>query len=275
MTLALKYGNKDDPESEQGLIYFDAVTQLAKTYSGQVTSHPIANGAVINDHYVRENPVFKVQAVISGVDITTWTSLLRGMEEEAVYNYYSNTPVSIDEGENFSSIVPESISQFFQREAPNIQMDKSRTDITEQVEAMLVNLMTGFVEDRNTGQVKTNIQTVSLYTYDGLLLKSVIDDLVITNLTFTENAQTGAGLFFELTLSKVSFVDVILDRLPQSVVNSLNVSESSKGNQDSTPQDMESNDPNKPKKGISYYERQQTSTSEERIRESNVIEEQP
>lgn len=249
MTLALKYGSVDDPESEQGFIYFDAVTEYSRSYTGQVTSHPIANGAVINDHYVRENPVFRVQAVISGVDITTWTSLLRSIEDEAVYNYYSNSPVSIDENSDFTSLIPESIGQFFQRDTPDVEMDQSRTDLTEQVEAMLIQLMEGFVEDRDTGQIKTNIQTVSLYNFDGLNIKNIIDNLVITNLNFTENANTGTGLFFDITFTKVNFVELMLAQLPQTVVNELSVTESSKGKQDSTSKDMSGNDiPDEPKK---------------------------
>lgn len=249
MTLALKYGSTYDPQAEQGFIYFDAVTEYARTYSGQVTSHPIANGAVINDHYTRENPVFRLQAVISGVDITTWTSLLRSVDDEAVYNYYSNTPVSIDENSDFTSLIPDSIGQFFQRDTPSVEMDQSRTDLTSQVEAMMIKLMEGFVEDANTGQVKTNIQTVSLYEFDGLNIRSVVDNLVITNLNFTENTQTGTGLFFDITFTKVNFVELMLASLPQSVVNSLTVTESSKGKQDSTSKDMSGNDiPEEPKR---------------------------
>ena len=69
MSLALKFGDLQAGGSDiKGIIYFDAVTVYTKDYSGKVTSHPIEAGASISDHFVSDNPKFKISGVLSHVD---------------------------------------------------------------------------------------------------------------------------------------------------------------------------------------------------------------
>lgn len=53
-----------------GFLYFDAVTSWNRNYSGQVTKHPVADGGNVTDHYINNNPVFTMSAVISGTDLS-------------------------------------------------------------------------------------------------------------------------------------------------------------------------------------------------------------
>src|ERR1700745_2602783 len=50
------------------LIWFDAVTNLSDSYSGQVTTKPIETGSVISDHVTVHNNGINFNGIISDVD---------------------------------------------------------------------------------------------------------------------------------------------------------------------------------------------------------------
>lgn len=236
MGFALKYGSIDSPEGNSGLIYFDAVTQYSRDFSGQVSSHPLANGTQISDHFVRQNPKFSISAVISGVDITTWTTLVRDAEGVQPYNSYSNNSVSIEGNDNSFGWIPDTIGQFFERESPVVVIDETRTDYTPQVEQSLIHLMEGFVYDEESDFWKTNVQLVTLYELDGLMRKREIPDLVVTGIRFQQDPKSGDALVFTMMLEKITYRYLKGVKLDQNVVASFEkmaAEEQKKSNADS------------------------------------------
>lgn len=242
MSFALKYGSINQPERDSGLIYFDAVTQYSRDYSGQVSSHPLANGTQISDHFVRQNPKFSISAVISGVDINTWTTLIRDAEDVQPYNSYSNVPVSVEGNDNSFGLLPDSIGQWLNRESPIVSIDETRTDYTPQVEQALIRLMEGMVYDQANSFWRTNAQLVTIYEMDGLLMKREVPNLVITGLRFQEDVRSGDALIFSMQLEQISFKFTERTKLSQQVVKLFAkqaAEEQRKTNADST----EGNDP--------------------------------
>lgn len=238
MSFALKYGSLDRPDMEVGLIYFDAVTQYGRDFSGQVSSHPLANGSQISDHFTRQNPKYNLSAVISGVDISTWTYLIRDSEGLLPQNTYDNESVSItapDEG--LMKYVPDVIGQFFEPEDPTVVFDTARTDYTPQVEASLIKLMEGFVYDADTSFWRSNVQLVTLYEFDGVLMKNMIPNLVVTNMRFQEDTNSGDALVVSMSLEQVTFSYLQRIKLDAKVTKSLSdqaASEEKKSSADST-----------------------------------------
>ena len=238
MSFALKYGSLDRPDMEVGLIYFDAVTQYGRDFSGQVSSHPLANGTQISDHFTRQNPKYNLSAVISGVDINTWTYLIRDSEGLLPQNTYDNEPVSItapDEG--LMKYVPDVIGQFFEPEDPTVVFDTGRTDYTPQVEASLIKLMEGFVYDVDTDFWRSNLQLVTLYEFDGVLMKNMIPNLVVTNMRFQEDTNSGDALVVSMSLEQVSFSYLQRVEMDAKITTTLSdqaASEKKKSSADST-----------------------------------------
>lgn len=238
MSFALKYGSLDRPDTEVGLIYFDAVTQYGRDFSGQVSSHPIANGTQISDHYTRQNPKYNISAVISGVDISTWTYLIRDSEGMIPHNTYDNSPVSVSgASEGIMKYLPDVLGQFFEPESSVVKFDTSRTDYTPQVEASLIRLMEGFAYDPSSDFWRSNVQLLTLYEFDGVLMKNMIPNLVATNMRFQEDANTGDALTVSIALEQVTFSFLQRVKLDKKITKELSdqaADEERKTNADST-----------------------------------------
>lgn len=222
MSFALKYGSFGGRGTEAGLIYFDAVTQYGRDFSGQVSSHPIANGSLISDHYTRQNPKYHISAVISGVDISTWTYLIRDSEGMAPNNIYDNAPVSVSGVD--SSIVkylPDVFGQFFELDSSVVKFDTARTDYTPQVEASLIRLMEGFIYDPSTNFWRSNVQLLTLYEFDGVLMKNMIPNLVATSMRFQEDVNTGDALTVSIDLEQISYSFLQRVKLDQTITEEL------------------------------------------------------
>lgn len=218
MSFALKYGSLDRPTEEVGLIYLDATTQYSRDFSGQVSSHPLANGTQISDHYTRQNPKYNLTAVISGVDINTWTYLIQDSEGIIPTNTYDNEPVSISApSEGMFKFLPDTLGQFFEPEEPEIIFDTGRTDYTPKVQESLIRLMEGFVYDPETDFWRSNVQLVTLYEFDGVLLKNVIPNLVITSMRFQEDVNSGDALHVSLGMEQVTFSFLRRVKLDQKI----------------------------------------------------------
>jgi hypothetical protein len=244
MSFALKYGSNETPDKPSGLIYFDAISAYTQEYRGQVTKHPISDGGVITDHFIAENPVFTLTGIISGVDISTFTNLIRDLENNIPFNVYPATPaVSINSGDSpLFGLVPDVIGQFFRPIQADIIIDQTRTDLTPQVREMLISLMKGIVYDEQTRRFKSNVEVISLYEYEGILLKKIHNNLVATNIRFREDAATGDAIHFDITLEQVTFVTLRREALPKDVSNALKAkatTEQKKGKQDSSVGDVE------------------------------------
>lgn len=215
MSIAIQWGyystsNNDTEPLTQGFVYMDIVTAYAQTNSGKTSSHPISSGGKISDHFTKENKVISFSAIISGVDISTGLS---GIVDEN-----SNTPSNISlETVNAVSIkssdkslvdfLPDSIGQFFSPQKPVVTLQEASVHTYKGVKDLLESLF-----------IDGNIQLVTLYEYeDNKLFNAPIQNLVLTNLTFKEDAESGDGLFIDFTLEQVTFVKTKKSAIPQDV----------------------------------------------------------
>lgn len=243
MSLALRSGDIGD---EKGFfIYFDAVTSYSQNYSGSVTKHPIDSGSPIVDHFTRENPVVTISAVVTGVDVSTGSFNITGNDGERAHNVReAPNAVSVEGGDNslIDKFIPSSIGQFLPSSMPEPLMDDARESVIEQVRAALSDLIVGVKFNEVTEEEEPNINVVYLYEYDGTLLNKVVSNLVVTNVVFSESADSGEGLFCDITLEQVQFVGLRKEAIPQEYISSMQsqaAPKESQGRQDSTVQELE------------------------------------
>jgi hypothetical protein len=238
MSLALRWG--DDDKDEGGFIYLNATTLYTQSYTGQVTKHPIDSGGEITDHFINNNPTFNVSGVITGDDINTSSYLIQDLVGNAPFNV-NEPPTAVNVGSTdlgvLSNFIPTSIGQFLPSVDPEVTMDAQRADLLEQIRNALTNLVSGFRINEQTGQFEKVIQIVRLFEYDGINLKRIINNLVITSINFKEDVNTGYALYPDFTFEQVSFAGIKKTTIPKDVVDSLKkkaATKESKGKQDST-----------------------------------------
>lgn len=217
MTLALSWGST--PE-EQGLIYLDATTLYTQNHSGQVTRHPVDGGFSITDAFIRDNPKFTVNAVITGVDISQNTYLLQDLNGNFPFNTNpAPTAVSVNSTDNslLRRFIPGSVGQFLPNLSPDIQMQNARIDLLEQVRQLLINLMSGTKFNEKTQQFDSNVEIVAIYEYENTFIKRILNNLVMTNITFDERPETGEALYCNMTFEQVTFVTLKKTEIPRTV----------------------------------------------------------
>jgi hypothetical protein len=245
MSLAIKWGD-EAPESS-GFLYFDAVQTYTQNYSGKVTAHPIDGGGLISDHFTRSNPVITISAVITGVDISTGTFLISNPENtETPYNAQvapAATSVNSTDNSLLRQFIPNSINQFLPDTIPEVVMADSRDNILEDIRDMLIRLVySGKKYNDITQQFDSVIQSVKLYEYQGNVIVRQLpafenEHLVITDVTFKEDANSGFALYCDIRFEQVEFVSLQKTVIPKDVAASLNKkapTNSNKGKVDST-----------------------------------------
>nr|DAH57162.1 MAG TPA: hypothetical protein [Caudoviricetes sp.] len=244
MSLALRWEDTDGG----GFVYLDSVTLYSQDHSGKVTSHPIDVGSNVSDHYFKNNPKYKITAVVSGVDISTGTYLIQDTAGNVPYNAIpapSAVNVSSTDSSVLKKFIPDSLGQFLSDSTPEVSTDLGRTDLIDQIREMLISLTSGELLNRDTGEFNPNIRLVDLYEYDGYKLNRVINRLVLTNLNFRETPDTGYALYCDFSFEQISFASLKKTQIPKDVQASIKKktdSKVSKGKQDSTVQDPASNE---------------------------------
>lgn len=246
MSLGIQWG--DSSIQEGGFIWLDATTSYTQNYSGQVTRHPVDSGGTITDHYIRDNPKFTIGAVITGVDISTGTYLIQDLDGNSPYNS-NEAPNAVSVNSTDQSVlkkfIPDSIGQFLSDSQPEVIVDSRRADLLEQIRQALIDLTAGVVFNDKTGNFDPSIQLVRLFEYDNTSLRKVINNLVMTKITFKEDANTGHGLYCDISFEQVTFAFLKRTVIPKDVQDALKkkaAPKASKGKQDSTPQDIGSGD---------------------------------
>lgn len=241
MSLGFHWGSLELPEDPSGFIYIDAVTAYTQDYKGQVTKHPVDSGASITDHFIKENPVFSLSGVISGVDISPIPSMIRDFEGRSPNNANPQPEaVTINSGSSgLLQFLPDSIGQFLSVGSPLAEVPGSglRNDFTDDVRDALVDILSGVKFNSKTNRFDSFIQTVEIYEFVGFNIKSITFDLVMTNFKIREDVNTGEGLYFDCTLEQVTFATLEKAVLPQDVQQPLKkkaTPTSNKGKVDST-----------------------------------------
>lgn len=200
-----------------GFLLFDAVTSWNRSFTGQPTKHPVDAGGNVTDHYIKNNPVFKMSAVISGADLSTSASSLQNEEGDVPYNTrLAPTEVVVGSGDQslLMRFIPNVVGQFLPDTLPDIIMDDSRGDTAEEIQDILVNLQSGEGYNQITGQFETLIRPVILYETSGfqsLVRKLPADNnsyLVITSIDFKEDSDSGYALYVDITFESVRFANL-------------------------------------------------------------------
>lgn len=240
MSFALRW----DDETGGGFIYLDAVTAYSQSYRGKATAHPIDAGGNITDHFIKNNPAFRLSAVISGVDISTGIFMIEDLQGNSPYNAIpAPSAVSVNSTDQsvLQKLIPDSIGQFLSDQTPEILIDERRTDLTRQIQDALISLTSGQIVNQETGQYLPQIKILELYEYDNIKLTKVINRLVMTEVTFREAPESGFALFCDFSFEQVTFTTLKKTTIPQEVTKPLSKKASpknSKGRQDSTPKDV-------------------------------------
>lgn len=238
-----------------GFLFFDAVTVWTRSYTGNVTKHPINSGGTVTDHFIKNNPIFTLSAVLSGTDISLTSALLTNEIGDTPTNVRTS-PNAVSVGSTDQSLlmkfIPNVVGQFIPDMLPEVQMDGFRSDTLEEVQDILTNLQSGEGYSQLTGMYETRINTVNLYETNGLL--SLVKKLpkadpnaflVITSVNFREDADSGYALYADITFEQVLFTSSKKTELSRDVNSSLEKKASTKksnGRVDSTVKD--STDPN-------------------------------
>lgn len=244
MSLMISWGDGTGDIDTSGRIFLDAVTAYTQSHTGKVTSHPIDGGTNISDHFVKDNSKFNITAVITAIDISTDNFLIMDPEgNTAINTRIAPSSVSVNSTDNsvLKRLIPSSIGQFFSDTKPTVIVDGAREDQLEQIRGLLVNLMSGVIFNEKTSQFDPNIQIVTLYEFDGAILRKPVYNLVLTNMIFREDQNTGYGLYCNFTFEQVTFALLKKTTIPKDVAQPIkkkSESKVSKGKQDSTPQDL-------------------------------------
>lgn len=230
MSLAIKWG--DDSPENSGFLFMDAVTIYTQSYRGKLTQHPIDGGGSISDHFVRSNPIITISAVITGVDISTGTFLISNPENtETPYNAQvapAATSVNSTDNTLLTRFLPNSIGQFLPDTIPEVVMADARDNILEDIRDMLIRLVySGKKYNETSKQFDNVIQSVKLYEYQGNVIVRQLpafdhEHLVITDVTFKEDANSGFALYCDIRFEQVEFVSLQKTTIPKDVAASLN-----------------------------------------------------
>lgn len=223
MSLAIKFGDNDDPNQLSGFIYFDVVTKFSKQLSGRVTAHPLDAGANITDHYISENPKFSIAGVISSADISGIPSQIF-IDGEAPLNVNPQAQAVVV-NDSFSGVLQFSSSvgaQFSNSASETVTVDsRQRTEYREQINALITKLMTGLVYNDQEKKLRNRMTLITLYEFIGDILNIESSDLVMTSCSFDEDPDTGSGLYVTMNLERVSFVTLQKTELPKDVAKSM------------------------------------------------------
>ncbi len=223
MSLAIKFGDNQDPNQLSGFIYFDVVTKFSKQLTGKVTSHPLDAGAKITDHYVSENPKYTIVGVISSADISGIPERISVDGESPLNTSFQPEPIVIND--SFSGVLnflPNTTSQFLPSNPETVSVDSTqRTDYNRQVNSLIETLMSGLVYSEQDKKLRNRMTLITLYEFLNEILFAEADNLVMTGFTFDEDADSGNGLFVTMQLEQVSFVTLQKTELPKDVAASL------------------------------------------------------
>jgi hypothetical protein len=223
MSLAIKFGDNDDPNQLSGFIYFDVVTKFSKQLSGRVTAHPLDAGANITDHYISENLKFSIAGVISSADISGIPSQIF-VDGESPLNVNPQAQAVVV-NDSFSGVLQFASSvgpQFSNSASETVTVDsRQRTEYREQINALITKLMTGLVYNDQEKKLRNRMTLITLYEFIGDILNIESSDLVMTSCSFDEDPDTGSGLYVTMNLERVSFVTLQKTELPKDVSSSM------------------------------------------------------
>lgn len=213
------------------IIWFDAILNFTKTFTSQVTKHPIERGGVISDHVTLDNITFQLSGIISNADFNT--DRLDNESQNALYEYLenprgivnilNNSPlddgVEITYEENpLTKYLPEAAAAFLDQSAPVVSM----TDATKFRSAEVMELYF------TTMQRDKELFTV-LEIYNNVV-RRFAHNCVLTSVSFSVDPESGDAIYPNLSFESVTFVESLLVKIPKKVTDKLKKKAQSKDN---------------------------------------------
>lgn len=204
MTVAIKRANGD-------LLWFDAVLNYGRQFSGSVSKHPLETGAVITDHTTIENEVITLEGILSDVDFNLHRPLIDQQQARTFElqnkQFVNNTPVtSATDGSalyqnvlitagTVPPLLPESIGQFFGSGAPQVSINP-RTPRKVKLAAA--------IQDDLIKMFKAREEFVLLSFVDEKIGEA-LDHCIVTSLSFNEDPDSGDAVYPVMTIERVSY----------------------------------------------------------------------
>lgn len=194
MTYAIRRENGD-------VLYFDAITNVEEQYTATVTKHPLASGAFITDHTIVDNKKFSIKAVLSDADFNLnrpsdegWKSVTN---KQFVNDTETQVPVKItSNGAKWRSFLPEVVSQFTANTIPTVVVTpQSKIKTAHAVRFDLIDMF-------------EKKEAFTLVEYNTNLTARLWDTVILTGLSFSEDADTGFGLFPNMQMEQVTYTNV-------------------------------------------------------------------
>lgn len=209
MTIAVTFGNLGDKNSLSGAFYFSAVTKYDRQFKGKVTEHPIEAGSEITDHFISENPVYRVSGVVSSVDFTNIPTYLNLDGQAPINDQPMPNPVYVSNmGHQLQALIPDVVGQFLPNLPTanvNIQMEH-RENKRDEIEDLLKEILTGLFYNEERARWENRMTLSKLFMIEGVTPNPPIEDLVLTEVSVSEDENSGDELFLDLTFEQVKFV---------------------------------------------------------------------
>jgi hypothetical protein len=202
MTIALQR-----TDSEADTVFFDAVLTNSSSYQSKLTAHPIDGAGSINDHIVTENPTFTLKGVFSSVDFNT------GRPSSSEFTFVNNNVVAdpvniIKVQDTLLETVIGSLSPFGKSVSPQIELADREVNSLQRVKNLLIS-------------IRDNRETVTMIEFEGTVPTTYELDLVITNLQFSEDPDSGDVLNVDITLQRATFIELKTTKVAKSVSGSM------------------------------------------------------
>lgn len=213
MTIALKIGSEDS--QIQGFIYLDAVTQYGRDFSGKVTSFPVDSGANISDHYIARNPKFTIRGVFSSADITGMSSKVLNNNVKPINARDKPRAVNITGQSKSLQFLPSAVSQFFERSSPQVNVADATANTLPLVEMLLEELMAGTYYNQADNRWRNKMTGTVLYEMNGTNFAKSRTDLIITDVSFEEDPDSGDALIVSISLEKIRLVSLSVTDMPK------------------------------------------------------------
>jgi hypothetical protein len=193
MTVAIK------STSDGEVIWFAAVLKYDRQFSASVSKHPLEDGSNISDNTTTENPVYTISGLVSDTD---FNQLLAGVSQEKdIRPTLMSTPktVTITQGpaSKFQKYLPESVGQFFGHSSPTVTMDTTGpVETADKVRRSL----------ERRWKAKEVFHLIE-YKVNAVKAEEAITNCVLTSLSFTEDPDSGEGLYVNLTFEQVAIAN--------------------------------------------------------------------
>lgn len=211
MSIAIRTYDPFNYNTTNSIIYFSATTSFERDSSNTVPQHPVDKGVDISDHSSPNNTTYSISGIVSSADVSSNSSRLSTQLLNPVVN---NTPrinpvrlVDSNDtlgGRLINRFVPDFISQFFGNTV-DIVVDQNGVGWSiDDVRSAILTSLRGVRWNEELERNETYPLFVEILLLDklGNIREKVAKDLLISNFRDSVTAESGEGLFFDLSLSE-------------------------------------------------------------------------